>query len=636
MSKHSPPLTTDDVLRAEWTAIAEQRAASHRGDAWFADETNRCGIALSGGGIRAATIACGFVEILNRFGLLEQADYLSTVSGGGYLGGYVHSSLWRAREAPNPFGGLFSPADRARLTAYGKFLAPGTGARGLFSDLKFGAAFLASLLLNWTWIVAGLAFLSLLLSSGWGWVGEARIAVAGRWLLYGAAAVLTWHLLLPWLRHIRPVPLWSSDVLNRLEAWILAAAIVYGSALVGGGLATAPPLTRFAGAGLALVAFAALGFFVNPNLLTMHRFYRDRLAAAYLWPGAQGRRALRLYELSPAGGRWRRAPYPLINTCLNLLGASDPRFKGAQTSDYFLLSPLHCGSKLTGYRATRTRSFRGITLATAVACSGAAVNPEMGWRSMKALTVLMSLLNLRLGYWARNPRFDPDEFFTLAPWWPAYQLLELLSRTDSTRRLLNISDGGHIENLGVYELLRRRCRLIIALDATGDPQYTFGDLRNLLIRARQELGVTITFRQRPEEFIRPPSSDGFSRSQFVVADIAELPGRPSSGAPYTGVLVYVKSSLRAQRRWKNLTSESFAYKTYHPAFPHESTANQFFDPAQWEAYYNLGRFMAGDLLREDCTDPDVSGTKRVEELFESLARLRTEQNLEDYIAGGSK
>ena len=231
------------------------------------------------------------------------------------------------------------------------------------------------------------------------------------------------------------------------------------------------------------------------------------------------------------------------------------------------------------------------------------------------------------------PRFDPNDLLTQAPWWPLYQLLEVFSLTDSTRRLVNISDGGHIENLGVYELLRRRCRLIIALDATGDGQYQFDDLRNLVIRARQELGVTITFRQAPEEYIRPASSNGFSRSQFVIADIGMLPGAPGEGAgAYRGLLVYVKSSLRAQRRWKTLDSESFAYKTYHPAFPHESTANQFFDRAQWEAYYHLGRFMAGDLLQEDCTDPEAGGSKRVAEVFERLELLQSEKDLEAYLS----
>ncbi len=628
MSESTPPLPLDGVLNAEWAAIAAARGPDND---WFKNPANRFGIALSGGGIRAATIAYGFLEVLNRFTLLSQADYLSTVSGGGFTGGYVHLRLSEQRAGRDPFATLFSTNDTNWLRANGKYLTPGTGARLLFSDLKLAAAFVASLLMNWTWMAALVAFLYFLLAGMWQLVGVDRVALFQRWFVVVSLVVLSWHLLFHWLRHTRPVALWSSDFLNRLEAWLLAVVIVYGTSSTAGAAAVDTPIASLTRAGWSLLAVVALGFFVNPNLLTMHRFYRDHLARAYLRAVAERRLHVQLNQLSADNGKWRHAPYPLINTCINLLGGSDPRFKGARTSDYFLLSPLFCGSKLTGYRSSTDRSFRGMTLATAVACSGAAVNPEMGWRSSKALALLMSLLNLRLGYWARNPRCDPNDLLTRVPWWPLYQLLEVFSLTDSSRRLVNISDGGHIENLGVYELLRRRCRLIVALDASSDPHYAFDDLRNLVIRARQELGVAITFRQPPEEYIRPSASNGFSRSQFVIADMGMLPGTP--GGAYTGLLVYVKSSLRAQGRWKTLDSDSFAYKTYHPAFPHESTANQFFDPAQWEAYYQLGRFMAGDLLGEDVTNPEAGGSKRVAEVFDGLERLHTTQDLGDYLGG---
>ena len=108
------------VLHAEWSAIASQRASSHPGDPWFADEVNRFGIALSGGGIRAATIAYGFLEVLNGFKLLSQADYLSTVSGGGFAGGYFHSTLWEQRQTADPFRKLFTAEDQNWLTSCGK------------------------------------------------------------------------------------------------------------------------------------------------------------------------------------------------------------------------------------------------------------------------------------------------------------------------------------------------------------------------------------------------------------------------------------------------------------------------------------------------------------------------------------
>jgi hypothetical protein len=623
------PFTLKEILEREWAAIETQRAQQDPKDPWRTDSRNRFGIALSGGGLRAATIAGGFLDTLNRFGMLEGADYLSSVSGGGYAAGYVHGTLWSAAVPRTAFQRLFSKEDYKRLQAYRDYLTPGQKLRGLFSWFKFTGALLANIVLNGSWVGALAVALYFLVSAPWHAVGGRALAVAGQTLVDLAVVVLLYHLAMHWTRHWR-MSLWSSDVLNRLEGWLLLAALLYGTSFRVSRATAQPPLPDLERAGIALIVAGVLGVFVNPNVLTMHRFYRDRIGDAYLWRAPR----VRLHRLRANGGAWRQAPYPLINTCLNLEGRGDPSFQGARASDYFLLSPLFCGAKLTGYRATDSSSFRGITLATAIAISGAAVNPEMGWRTNKVLAFVMAVLSLRLGYWVRNPRFDPNALATRVLWWPAYQLLELLSLTDTWKRLLNVSDGGHIENLGVYELLRRHCKFIVVLDATEDPDYAFGDLRNLMIRARQELGVTITFRQAPEDFIRPPSSNGFSRSHFVVADVAELQGKRAAGEePYQGVLVYGKSSLRAQGRWKTTGDPSFLYKTYHPAFPHESTADQFFDNVQWEAYYSLGRFVACDVLQADCTKPEVRGRRGIGEFYSRLAGVQTGQDLEDYLAG---
>jgi hypothetical protein len=344
------------------------------------------------------------------------------------------------------------------------------------------------------------------------------------------------------------------------------------------------------------------GFFANPNILTMHRFYRDRLAAAYLkTPGADFRR-VKLSEIGP--GRDNAAdcpaPYPLINACLNVSGKNEKR--GAKSCDYFLLSPLYCGSSLTRYVRTASPGFKHMTLATAVAISGAAINPNMGVRTNRALAFLMTLLDLRLGYWAANPM---TKRLPRLSWWPYYHVMELFGNANVSRRRVSITDGGHIENLGIYELLRRKCRLIIAVDASADPEYAFSDLKNLVIRARNELGLSITFRENPETVIRPLPSMGFSDSHVSIADIQNLPGKDRDGK-YEGLLVYVKSSLKATARFKTVESDSYVYKTNHPAFPHESTAEQFFDKAQWRAYYNLGRFIAGDLLGVEVTEPTYS------------------------------
>lgn len=219
-------------------------------------------------------------------------------------------------------------------------------------------------------------------------------------------------------------------------------------------------------------------------------------------------------------------------------------------------------------------------------------------------------------------KFADKPFYSRFVWWPYYHVMELMSKTDTRKRRVNISDGGHIENLAVYELLRRKCKLIIAIDAGADPDYGFSDLKNLVIRARNELGLEINFRQAPEQVIAPEPSKGFSKQHYVIADIKELSGK-SEGAGFTGLLVYVKASMLAGNSWKISSDESYFYKTYHPAFPHESTADQFFDAQQWTAYYKLGKFIAGNLLGVEVEDDPRYGEKisikNAEELYGRFA-----------------
>ena len=118
----------------------------------------------------------------------------------------------------------------------------------------------------------------------------------------------------------------------------------------------------------------------------------------------------------------------------------------------------------------------------------------MGTYSNRILSVLTTIFNARLGYWILNPK--KTKLYDSLVWWPRYFVYELLSKIGMDNEMLNISDGGHIENLGIYELLRRKCRLIIAVDAGADPEFTFDELENLTIRARNELGLEIRFQRK--------------------------------------------------------------------------------------------------------------------------------------------
>src|SRR4051812_32857640 len=176
----------------------------------------------------------------------------------------------------------------------------------------------------------------------------------------------------------------------------------------------------------------------------------------------------------------------------------------------------------------KNSALKCLTLATAMAVSGAAVNPDaastgMGPQRNRLFAVLMGLLNIRLGYWLPNPnarstRAHPNHF---NPGFWAF-----LDRLSPKSRYLEITDGGNFENLGVYELIRRKVRIIVVCDATADPNTAFADLQNLLSRAEADFLVKITFRAPPLEGLIPMPETGrfppgvpFSREPFVIGKI---------------------------------------------------------------------------------------------------------------------
>ena len=593
------PKKLKEIIEKEIEFIEQSRQQYHPED----QGKPPFGIALSGGGIRSATLNLGVMEVLNACQILKRADYLSSVSGGGYIAGYVHAHLNKYRE--NAYAGMFLTEQIAKLKDYGYYLTPGQNRWERFwSKLRMGGALVISFLMNLIWVVALVGVLIFGIKFFYYALFNSPYFQAGlKCVLIGTIVILAYYFFCHGLRRIR---LWNSDYLYYAAGFLLLLLMFWA------GLSLAEKKGQFpnfeevnevlktysfgylhlpkwvawpsdesgrTGLLLSSIILFVTGFFANPNLLTLHRFYRDRLRKAYLQDAGTGDEGLKLAEIRPKTGTGYWGPYPLINTCLNLFNANDENFPGTKGSDYFVFSPLFCGSERIGYLDTQNELYQNRTLATVVAVSGAAVNPHMGTQSKSPVAFLLTLLNLRLGYWEFAPKAYP--WFRWLTWWPYYHILELLSWNDTNRWRVNLSDGGHIENLGVYELLRRGCRLIIAVDAAADRKYAFNDLKNLVIRARNELGLEIKFQQDPETFIRPMPSKGFSRSHYVTARITNLDKEDPLYKDHDGLLIYLKASMRlpllAPRCQKEKESKAYKYKTYHPDFPHESTANQFFD-----------------------------------------------------------
>jgi Patatin-like phospholipase len=393
------------------------------------------------------------------------------------------------------------------------------------------------------------------------------------------------------------------------------------------------PLTYFGAGGVLFL----LSLLMEPNANSLHRLYRDRLSDAFLFL-TQGQeekakrnagapimsrtrraaqstpedRACPLDRLKLSELRTDRAPYLLINTALNIQGSAYVNKRG-RNADFFLFSRDYVGSHATGYirTAEMEETHPALDLGTAMAISGAAASSNMGDQSIRMLAPTLALLNIRLGYWLPNPArmkgvIQRDSLVAEAAERRRqisiptnfYLVEEMFSQLDESSAKVYLTDGGHIENLGLYELLKRRCRLIVAVDAEADPAYAFPSLVLLQRYARIDLGVRINdiawpeIRERSRQYDRDvlaSNSDGSIPAAtcgcHAVAAAIDYPDAPP------GILLYLKSSLTGDEN-----DLIIKYKNDNPSFPHETTGDQFFGEAQFEAYRALGFHAMMNLL----------------------------------------
>jgi hypothetical protein len=341
-----------------------------------------------------------------------------------------------------------------------------------------------------------------------------------------------------------------------------------------------------------LVAVAWLmARYVNINTFSLHGMYRDRLIRAYLGASNQKRKAnkftglatdddIPMHELDP-----RLKPLHVVNMTLNLVKTSRLAWQQRKAQS-FTATALHCGNFELGYRPASGYGGRnGISLGTAVAISGAAASPNMGYHSSPATGFIMTLLNARLGSWLGNPGPAGERTWREASPKSAIASLvsEALGLTSNLNPYVYLSDGGHFENLALYEMVLRRCRSIIVLDSGCDPDFAYEDLGNALRKIRIDLRVPITF---ADEHIRPLRE---RRGRCAVATIGY--SALGDGTP-DGWLIYVKPMC--------LGTETPDVANYHATcatFPHESTGNQWFNESQTESYRMLGLTSIREICR---------------------------------------
>jgi hypothetical protein len=372
---------------------------------------------------------------------------------------------------------------------------------------------------------------------------------------------------------------------------------------------------------------------IRVNRFSLNGLYRNRLARAFLggartdrtpqpFTGFDASDNIRMHGLNPTVGG-RTVLYPVVNVALNVT-ASEKLAWQERKAEPFIFSPIYSGSAMlrTG-NGPRTGAYvksniyggneadlgmegSGVSLATAISISGAAASPNMGYHSSAATAFLMTLFNVRLGAWMPNParcgalkqniaRSDPSN--------SVWALLnELAGRTGDQGLDVYLSDGGHFENLGLYEMIRRRCRYIVLSDAGADPDCKFEDLGNAVRKIKIDLGIDIGFEELRISSRTKPIDPQYA---WALGEIHYPEGK--------GQLLYIKPSL-----FGRLPVDVRSYAEGSAAFPHETTGDQFFSESQFESYRRLGDFFAGALARHDekgdpATFPDVAAFFRAVE-----------------------
>jgi hypothetical protein len=369
--------------------------------------------------------------------------------------------------------------------------------------------------------------------------------------------------------------------------------------------------------GSSLLAAYLLGWRFDINLFSYHQFYRNRLVRCFLGATkyARGNEKpelqrhpneftdldpdddVRFHDLArPREDGKVQHPYHLVNTALNLANPKDLGWQQRKAAS-FVFSPLFAGYELRyersrrgGYRSMElygaggiaARPGGGMKLGIPLAISGAAASPNQGYHTSPGLAFLMTVFNVRLGRWCGNTA-RPSAWRYPGPVFSNHYLFrELLANTNEASRFLYLSDGGHFENLGIYELVRRRCAVIVACDAGCDLESKFEDLGNAILKCETDLGVEITI---DVDALRPKEKNGPCAVHFAVGSI-KYPG-----IERLGTLIYIKNSLSGDE-----TVDIQYYKSMHPEFPHQSTADQWFDEPQFESYRRLGHHIGVDVF----------------------------------------
>lgn len=373
--------------------------------------------------------------------------------------------------------------------------------------------------------------------------------------------------------------------------------------------------------------------------------------------------------LNEQGGPGELGPYHIINANIVLVSSDIPKFRGRGGDNFILTPKYcgsnatgWCETKQSPYH---TMSLPTAVAISGAAVHSNAGSGGVGITRAPWLSFLMGFFNIRLGYWSDNPTPGRERLRRIADdldrplarpmrngksawrhgfamarhvlyvaWrWPLNRLVLLVhsllclplfaarntpnaiypgmfemylrKNLDENSRMVQLSDGGHFENLGLYELIRRRLKLIIVCDGTADASYGFDDLANAMEKVRADFGAIIDFNCPDMELLTPKSviETGVGTDQRVTyAKQGYLIGKITYNDREEGTLLYLTTTM-----FKELSADVYAYRKGHHEFPDQPTGDQFFDEKQFEAYRELGYQTAHKMMCDEdvLSNPDV-------------------------------
>jgi hypothetical protein len=230
----------------------------------------------------------------------------------------------------------------------------------------------------------------------------------------------------------------------------------------------------------------------------------------------------------------------------------------------------------------------------------------------------MAMFNVRLGAWLGNTNSHGDRTYTHPGPRQAIEPLfaEMFGLTNSERGYVNLSDGGHFDNLGLYEVVLRRCRWVLVSDAGQDGAFSFEDLGNSIRKIRIDFGINVVF-EKIQILPNTPEKQGLccATARIRYSDV------DGTAPEHDGLLVYIKPTIRG--RGAQVPYDIYSYSRGSATFPHESTADQWFSESQFESYRALGAHIVAQLTADLASPTDTCFTD-----FHS--------SIEKYLAATSK